>query len=554
MYLIDLGNDNSSSNVLIEYTNLNISAAYNKMTSHIVAILETTNINFKRLRRACIQEIHILGSTLPKSLVHKLQPTESLDDMLDVLALSPYWNWFDTRLLQALVSASGSPEAEKWLESFKATFYAKKVNEVIPYVSIKPFKESIDIIEKFKKNPKEVTVLELLQHKYKLEYEVLDIDEGELVLSCIKTGCVELTWQIPRELIYRAYTSMKRKHDELSSLAVKSLVCKEADEYAGLPILWRGQEVGEVGPIEPLPEHVRQEPYSLPQGFQWVSLSTSNAEEIEQFATKHWFNTHRFQVYYHMKYPNTKNEWQFAIRTTTNKLVGVVLASCTHVCIGETSLACLYPTILYHKKYNCKRLFYMLNKELMRRANLYNINQFVIFNNPLVKPITTITQWKYQFNHPSISQLPSSPRTPGWRRMTSEDVPSALALINKWSSQFEIRQVFTSEEECSYYLLDMCSSVSKYSVQVFTYVVQNKSNNITDLVRYILHFDEQGFSPASSTVVMSTQSPAKQLIMDALVCARKDGADCMTMHQHDIASDILTSLSGKRIKMSHLQL
>ena len=66
---------------------------------------------------------------------------------------------------------------------------------------------------------------------------VSDIDEGELVLSCIKTGCVELTWQIPEELIYRAYTSMKRKHDKLSSLAVKSLVCKEEDEFAGLPVL-----------------------------------------------------------------------------------------------------------------------------------------------------------------------------------------------------------------------------------------------------------------------------------------------------------------------------
>ena len=68
---------------------------------------------------------------------------------------------------------------------------------------------------------------------------------------------------------------MKRQHDELSSLAVKSLVCEEADEFAGLPISWCGQEVGGVGPIEPLPEHVRQEPYSLPQGFHWVTLSSS---------------------------------------------------------------------------------------------------------------------------------------------------------------------------------------------------------------------------------------------------------------------------------------
>ena len=110
---------------------------------------------------------------------------------------------------------------------------------------------------------------------------MLDIDEGELALSCIKTGCVELTWQLPQELVYRAYTSMKRKHDELSSLAVKSLVCEVADEFAGLPFLRHGKEVGEVGRIEPLPEHVRQEPYSFPQGFHWVSLSSNDAEEVD---------------------------------------------------------------------------------------------------------------------------------------------------------------------------------------------------------------------------------------------------------------------------------
>ena len=161
-------------------------------------ILETKSVNFKVLRRACIQEIHALGSTLPKSLVHK-------GNVGCACYVSLYWNWFDTRLLQALVSASGSPEAEEWLESFKATFYAKKIFELIPFISIKPFKESIDIVEKFDKDPKDLTISELLGHKYKLEHEVLDIDEGELVLSCIKTGCVELTWQIPQELVYRAY-------------------------------------------------------------------------------------------------------------------------------------------------------------------------------------------------------------------------------------------------------------------------------------------------------------------------------------------------------------
>ena len=317
-----------------------INAAYNKMTSTIAVILETKNVKFNNLRRACIQEIHALGSTLPKSLVHKIQPTKSLDELLDVLARSPYWNWFDTRLLQALVSASGSLEAEEWLENFKKTFYTKKVTEVIPYISIKPFKESINIVEKFDKHPKDLRISELLEHKYKLENEVLDIDEGELVLNCIKTGCVELTWQLPQELVYRAYTSMKRKHDELSSLAVKSLVCEEADEYAGLPILWRGQEVGEIGPIEPLPEHVRQEPYSLPQGFQWITLSSSDVEKLVKFHSKcdmkHSTNENVVGVINHyVTYPNARKEWQFGIQATDGKLVGTMLAAPQHIYIQK---------------------------------------------------------------------------------------------------------------------------------------------------------------------------------------------------------------------------
>ena len=164
-----------------------------------------------------------------------------MNELLDTLAESEYWNWFDTRLLEALTYASGSPEAIEMLHQFKKTFYPRKISEFVDYQLVKPFKEFTNLKDKFDKDPSELTVYELLEHKFKLEKEVLDIDEGELVLSCIKTGCVELTWQIPQELVYRAYTSMKRKHDELSSLAVTSLACEEADEYACIPILWRGR-------------------------------------------------------------------------------------------------------------------------------------------------------------------------------------------------------------------------------------------------------------------------------------------------------------------------
>ena len=512
------------------------------MSSEIESILELHK--FPKLRRACVQRINSLGSNLPRSLVPKIQNTTTFDDMLDVLAQSPYWNWFDTRLLQALVSASGSPEAEQWLENFKATFYTKKVTEVIPYISIKPFKESVNIVEKFDKNPKDLTISELLEHKYKLEYEVLDIDEGELVLSCIKTGCVELTWQIPQELVYRAYTSMKRKHDELSSLAVKSLVCEEADECAGLPILWRGQEVGEVGPIEPLPEHVRQEPYSLPQGFHWVTLTRNNIEKVAKFASKcdaemlgincdGGFITQMIDYYF--TYPRARNEWQFGIQTTNGKLVGFIMGVPKDIYIEKVMKTVYQIIVRCHKKYMYKRLRYILIRELVRRANLAKVNQLVFAHGSIFKPVTTIMNWIYHFNKPTSSQLPSSPRTPGWRRMTSEDVPSALALINKWSSQLEIRQIYKSEEEIFHKFL-----LHKF---VFTYVVDDKLNNINDLVSYRLFDVTHTITFVRIDTVVSTQSPVKQLIIDALVCARENGASAATISQHKIESDILTSLS-----------
>ena len=299
-----------------------IEAAYSNMTSTVETIL--TAGDFPQLRRACIHKIKNLKNKLPHKLIPQILQTSCMNELLDMLAQSEYWNWFDTRLLEALTYASGSPEAIQLLEHFKNTFYPRKISEFIPYQLVKPFKEFITLKDKFDKDPSEVTVYELLQHRYKLEYEVLDIDEGELVL---RTGCLELTWQLPQELVYRSYTSMKRKHDELSSLAIKSLVCEEADKYAGLSILWHGQEVGEVGPIEPLPEHVRQEPYSLPQGFHWVTLRSNNVEEVIKFSTKHRKGmTDAYTFNFYTQHPNTRTEWQFSIKTTNGKLVAVVLA------------------------------------------------------------------------------------------------------------------------------------------------------------------------------------------------------------------------------------
>ena len=179
----------------------------------------------------------------------------------------------------------------------------------------------------------------------------------------------------------------------------------------------------------------------------------------------------------------------------------------------------------------------------MREVNLCNINHLACSN--LLEFFSTkayihYAWWIYIFDHPGNSQLPSSPETPGWRRMTSEDVPSALALINRWSSQFEIRQVFNSEEEFAHEFLSPI--VPNY---LFTYVVENETNNITDLVSFRVVATPH--LVGTITTVASTQSPVKQLINDALVCAKKSGVKTLAMYQSDIKSDVLLSLSFQGI-------
>ena len=516
-----------------------IDEAYRRLTSSVERELLTFG-DLPQLQRACIREIKTLGSNLPNKLIPQIQATSSVSGLLDTLTNSEYWNWFDTRLLTAVTQASGSTGAIKTLEKYKAIYYSRKVSDLILCeYKIEPYKNFVPLVEKYKKDPSKLTILDLQKHQYEIEQVV----EGGLVLIEIKTGCVELTWQIPQELVYRAYTSMKSKHDELSSLAVKSLVCEEADEYTGLPILWRGQEVGEVGPVEQLPESVRQQPYSLPQGFHWVTLTSNDIEEVAKFASKcyiqeygtsydHKINAYLDMVNYYITHPSTRSEWQFGIQTSNGKLVGFTLSIPKHIHIEKEIKTFIQVYTMCHRKYNNSRLRYILIKELVRRANLAEINQLILicYHSSLLKPVTTITEWTYYFNQHTSAQLPSSTRTPGWRRMTLEDVPSALALINKWSSQFETKQVFSTEEFAQNFM-------SRKTV--FTYVVEGKLNDITDLVSYRL----TGMFCIIIDPVVSTQSPVKQLLTDVLVCARENGTSTATVCQRNIENDILASLS-----------
>jgi len=96
-------------------------------------------------------------------------------------------------------------------------------------------------------------------------------------------------------------------------------------------------------------------------------------------------------------FENTPIQVVSGIRTTNGKLVGAVLAYSVCMSIGGASIICAVLSLHCHRKYCNKRLLYLASEK-----NLRSINQ-ILHADPtaLLKPVTTITFWLYDFQLPN---------------------------------------------------------------------------------------------------------------------------------------------------------
>ena len=130
--------------------------------------------------------------------------------------------------------------------------------------------------------------------------------------------------------------------------------------------------------------------------------------------------------------------------------------------------------------------------------------------------------------------------------MKPSDVPKALALTNQYTSQFEIGQVFQSEEEFSHWFL------SPFHDDMTTYVVEEpNSGNITDMFSFRTNLDiiipdiKGNFACVSALVI--TKSSHKQLITDLLVCMKQLNVTFVTLFLREhLFTDFLKSSKATR--------
>ena len=154
------------------------------LTTSVTKCLSNEDIDI--IRKACIVQIQSPnGVQLPPDVVEKIQNTQSLDGLLDILTATKYLSWIDLRLLEALVVASGSSTAQDIVNKYKEVVYSKKLIDILPKAPSKEIRDAYftKIVSTVGKSSDEITVADLLEFRLQLETVIMDINNGSCVLD-----------------------------------------------------------------------------------------------------------------------------------------------------------------------------------------------------------------------------------------------------------------------------------------------------------------------------------------------------------------------------------
>ena len=514
----------------------NIAIAFTKLSAVVTDIIQYTNFN--RLQRSCIERART-PEMLHKSneIIPFIKEADSFDRLCSMLADTTYWNFLDIRMMEAMATASMIPAAQEAIETFKKAFFSMTLKEAAPYfpvIKVKP--NHTELHEDLDRDPSEMTIGELHKHRFYLETEILKSGTDTCTICRIIIGSVKIIWQIHVDHAYQAHSRLKKLHSQTLLQTIDFMSIPEMEMWEGLPFLWHGQDMGEIGPIE-TSTCVRHEPYPLPQGFEWSILSSSNFDEIIQLHNNRdpTYRITRKYLKWFISSPLYKKGCLLGIRSSSSKkLVWFMASTPYHIRIGGKLLSMVNLQCALDAK-NQENLYNTGIKETMRMFGREGIFQATILTERRVIPNKSVLiHDMYVCDLRSYSLPYASPRTVGLRRMKPSDVPKAFTLTNQYTLQFEIGQVFQSEEEFSHWFL------SSLRDDLTTYVVEEpNSGNITDMFSGVT-FDFDSGKAANVTALVITKSSPKQLITDLLVCMKQQNVSYVSLFQYGLKKHLFT--------------
>uniref|UniRef100_A0A8D1DV34 Glycylpeptide N-tetradecanoyltransferase n=1 Tax=Sus scrofa TaxID=9823 RepID=A0A8D1DV34_PIG len=297
------------------------------------------------------------------------------------------------------------------------------------------------------------------------------------------------------------------------------------------------------GAIEADKENVRQEPYSLPQGFMWDTLDLGNAEVLRELYTllnenyvEDDDNMFRFDyspefLLWALRPPGWLLQWHCGVRVSSNKkLVGFISAIPANIRIYDSVKKMVEINFLcVHKKLRSKRVAPVLIREITRRVNLEGIFQAVYTAGVVLpKPVATCRYWHRSLNPRKLVEVKFSHLS---RNMTLQRTMKLYRLpdVSKNDLQ-EGRQTEEStnekkkQEEMQVQILE--------DEKVPTAATLNSSGKLTDFLSFytlpstVMHHPaHKSLKAAYSFYNIHTETPLLDLMNDALIIAKLKGFD-----------------------------
>ncbi|KAK2706258.1 hypothetical protein QYM36_016337 [Artemia franciscana] len=281
------------------------------------------------------------------------------------------------------------------------------------------------------------------------------------------------------------------------------------------------EEIDTYGPIEPDKpiSEVRAEPYSLPDGFSWDTLSLDDPKTLQE-------------VYLLLNENYVEDgDNMFRFDYSPEFLL------CEQRMV-EINFLCV------HKKLRSKRVAPVLIKEITRRVHQTGCFQAVYTAGVLLpKPLATCRYWhrslnpkkliEVGFSHLSrnmtmqrtikLYRLPEQPRTVGFRPLEKEDVPATRKLLMTYLKKFDLVPTI-DDEEFAHWFLPRVGVINSYIVK--------QDGAITDMVSYytlpstvMSHPTHKSIKAAYSFMNVATKTKWTDLMNDALIVAKNDGYD-----------------------------
>lgn len=318
------------------------------------------------------------------------------------------------------------------------------------------------------------------------------------------------------------------------------------------------ENVNECIETDKLPEDIRQESYSLPEGFRWDTLDINKPDilrELYVLLSENYVedddNMFRFDyspefLQWALQPPGWVKDWHCGVRVVKNgKLVGFISAVPAHIKVYNKFKYMVEINFLcVHKKLRSKRVAPVLIREITRRVHQRGLFQAVYTAGVVLpKPIACSRYWHRSLNPRKLIEvrfshlgrnmtmqrtlkfykLPDITKTPGFRPLKADDVQHAYQLVLQYLHKFDLSPIF-NEEEFRHWFLPRPGIVDSY-------VVEN-NGKITDFVSFytlpssVMHHPvHKTLKAAYSFYNVSTETPWLDLMQDALVVAKNMGFD-----------------------------